>query len=166
MGLGRSLRKKDPLMIMKFLDTPILQREIQELPEPYTARIFRKSPSSCVLGSPLSPETWAVCSWQRPDPGLDAPRTEHSLPTFCRALSSALRNVRRLHFIHLYCHTVRTSLYLWVIRQALWKVNIRTWRQDKKNPLHSFLQSTYYSTWVATTKRNSIQNSQSTAFFL
>ena len=53
-------QKKEPLMVMKYLDTPILQCEIQELPEPDTATIFRKSPTSCLLRSYPLPR--AVCS--------------------------------------------------------------------------------------------------------
>lgn len=152
---------------MKYLDTPILQCEIQELPEPYTHGYSGRVPVAACRGL-RSPRDMSrlLLTEPRPWAGCAADPAQPFAPTFCRAPSSALHNVRRLCFIHLYCHAVRTSLYLWVIRRALWKVNIRTWPQDKKNPLHSFSQSTYCSTGAATTKRNSIQNSRSTAFFL
>jgi len=48
-------QKKDPLPVLKYLHTPILRCEIQACPEPDTAAMFRKSPTSCLLGShPLS----------------------------------------------------------------------------------------------------------------
>lgn len=99
---------------MKYLDTPILQCEIQELPEPYSARIFRKSPSSCLPGSPLSPETRAVCSWHRPDRGLGAPLSKHSRSFPCSAEVWALRCTTFVGCILLTCiaiQYVRVGIY-------------------------------------------------------
>lgn len=42
-------QKMDPLLAIKYLETPILQHEIQELPEPKTETMFWKNPTSCLL---------------------------------------------------------------------------------------------------------------------
>lgn len=41
-------------MVMKYLDIPILQCEIQRLPTPDTATVFRKSPTCCFARVVLS----------------------------------------------------------------------------------------------------------------
>lgn len=57
------LQKMDPLIAIKYLETLILQCEIQELPEPETAIIFCKNPTIAVCCSlTLFPEPCAVCS--------------------------------------------------------------------------------------------------------
>lgn len=113
-------QEKDPLMVMKYLDAPILQCEIQELPQPDTATVFRKSPTSCFLGSYSLPGDMSclLLKETRCWAGYTSDQAQPLVPMFCKDLSSALHNIRRLYFIHLYCHAVHTSLYLRVTHKA------------------------------------------------
>lgn len=155
-------QKKDPQMVMKYLNTPISRCEIQELPAPGTET---KSPTSCFLGSCPFPKTCAVCSWQRPDAGLEGPLTKH-----CHLFPSSTKN-GALHcttftkciLCTCFAHTVHESLYELFIKPSEKGTNTSDCKARKIHcaPFYKVC-TTVHELWP---QRNSIQNSNSMEIF-
>lgn len=128
-----------------------------------------KVPLAASWGLTLFPETWAVCSWERPDAGLDTPLTKHSHSFPCSAKISALHCTTFVGCILFTCiamQYIKVCIYELLVKPSEKWTSEHTYLTVRQGKSIAQLFTKHVLQYMSYNHKTSIQNSQSMPFFL